>query len=113
MTTYDVAGRRATLLGTESSSGWVKDYWLDPDEAADSPNRTGTVLTVRPTMSSEGMEPFIGWGSIFAIAWKVAVPAEEPLARFTEALRQGSLRAQERMSGETGLAPMPRRYRTW
>ena len=107
MTTYDVAGRRATLLGTESSSGWVIDYWLDEGEKPGSPNRTGVVMTMKPGLSYATVEPFLLWGWVYGISWETE-PADDPLGRFQEALRQGTLRAQERMSGETGLAPMPR-----
>ncbi len=108
MTTYDVDGHQVQFLSSVETVGWVIDNWLDEAEDTDSPARTGVVMTIRPHAAYATVEPFIPWGQVFGIAWEVE-PASEPLGRFQEALRQGSLRAEERMAGVEGLAPGPRR----
>ena len=109
--TWDDA-TRAHYLGVASRLVWVGvlaaplmvvDLWQDP--LGRRPVRLQAVVTVRVGVCLATAEPFIPEWS--ALAWETD-PDPDPRARLVEALRQGHLRARERMTGETGLVPLPR-----
>jgi hypothetical protein len=81
----------------------VVDLWQDP--ASRRPERVHAVVTVRPGINLATAEPFMpAWAGL---AWETD-PDPDPRARLVEALRQGHLRARERLTGERGLVPLPR-----
>lgn len=94
---------RLVLAGVLEAPLMVVDLWEDP--LGRRPRRLQAVVTVRPGISLATAEPFLSEWS--ALAWETD-PDPDPRARFIEALRQGHLRARERLTGETGLVPLPR-----
>lgn len=98
MTTVEttIDGQAVRLLGTATIPGGLIDTWetLEPRHAV---FRTGTVVTVA-TGQEQAAAPFFGWESVYGYA-VVQRPADEPVARFQEALRQAHVRHEERQSG--------------
>lgn len=94
---------RLVLAGVPEAPLMVVDLWQDP--LGRRTVRLQAVVTVRPGISLATAEPFLPEWS--ALAWETD-PDPDPRARLVEALHQGHLRARERMTGETGLVPLPR-----
>lgn len=98
---YAALADRLTHLDSYDAPALVVDLWEDPEH----PRQVQVVASVRRRVSAATAEPFIPeWA---ALAWDVE-PEADPRARLMEALLQGHLRAQERLTGETGLVPLPR-----
>ena len=96
---YEAIAAGLVYVSTVEESILVRDVWVDGDR------RPSVVVSVRRGVSWATAEPFLeGWD---ALAWECD-PEPDPRARLMEALLQGHLRARERMTGETGLAPLPR-----
>lgn len=91
-----IDGRPVRLLGTREAPGAIIDTWMALDEAADSVDRTGVVVTVRGGQEIAA-EPFHGWAGNYGFA-VVSAPADDAVARFQVALRQAHRRYEERMS---------------
>jgi hypothetical protein len=88
-----IEGHRVRLLGTASIPGGLIDIWetLEPRHAI---FRTGTVVTVA-TGQETAAAPFFDWGSVYGYA-VVQRPAQDPVERFEEAVRQEHVRHEER-----------------
>ena len=106
-TNITIDGRSLTLLATVESPMFTQDTWRDPAQPVNDPFAVGVVMLVRPRLALATVNPFIPWGGLYGIAWEVE-PPRDPVARFQEAHRQACLRAEERMTGDRGLAPLPR-----
>jgi hypothetical protein len=104
----DVQGRRVELLDTMNTALFTADVWRDLGHPLGHVFATGVVLLVRPQLPYATVEPFIPFGHLYGLGWEVEPPLD-PVERFQEALRQERLRAEERLTGVTGLAPHPRR----
>lgn len=103
-----VQGRQYELLDTVETPLFVADVWKDPAHAVGHVFATGVVVLVRPHVAYANVEPFIPFGHLYGLAWEVMEMPLDPVARFQEALRQERLRAEERLTGDRGLAPLPR-----
>jgi hypothetical protein len=104
-----VQGRRFELLDTVETALFMADVWRDLGHSLGHVFASGVVVLVRPQVAYATVEPFIPFGSLYALGWEVAEMPTDPVDRFQEALRQERLRAEERLTGATGLAPLPRR----
>ena len=93
MTTID--GKPVRWLDTWEIPGAVVDLWERPDLAPTSIFRTGVVVTVRVGQEIAA-EPFHGWAETYGFAVVSATPADDPLGRFLEAVRQAHQRHEER-----------------
>lgn len=87
---------RYRLTGTTWGQGWVIDTWRDLNAAPGALQwqRAGAIVTVAP-WAVQGVAPFTPeWW-----AWSVAhPPAAAPGARWEEAMRQGDVRQQDRLT---------------
>jgi hypothetical protein len=90
---YEVGGYGVRLLGTKTIPGGLIDTWETP-EPRHPIFRTGTVVTV-VAGQEEAAAPFFGWESVYGYA-VVQGPADDPVERFQEALRQEHVRHEER-----------------
>lgn len=97
---------RLVYLGAMEGPALLIDLWEDPDQAGH-PHRAAAVVTVRPGVTWDSAEPFIPWAGVEGLAWETE-PAQTPAERFMVAMEQGHLRARERLTGESGLAILPR-----
>lgn len=105
-----VQGRHFVLLDTVETPLLVADVWRDLGHSLGHVFGTGVVVLVRPQVPYATVEPFIPFGHLYGLGWEVEQMPQDPVERFHEALRQERLRAQERLTGTTGLATTsPRR----
>jgi hypothetical protein len=91
MTSID--GKSVRLLETRTAPGCLIDVWETPEPRLPD-SRTGVVVTVMVGQETAA-EPFHGWAGLYGYA-VVTAPADDPVERFQEALRQDHDRHQQR-----------------
>jgi hypothetical protein len=97
---YTEIADRLVHLDSYDAPALVVDLWEDPEH----PRQVQVVVSVRRGVSAATAAPFIPEWAALA---RETEPAADPRARLMEALLQGHLRAQERLTGETGLSRRP------
>lgn len=97
---YEAVITRLVYVDTLNTGDLVVDRWTDPGRVD-----AVIVVNVPPGVGAEqayGQMP--DWD---ALAWEADVTVD-PTARLREALLQGHCRAQERLTGDVGVAILPR-----
>lgn len=106
MTSID--GKAVRLLETRTAPGCLIDVWETPEPRLPI-FRTGVVITVMVGQETAA-EPFHGWAGVYGYA-VVTAPADDPVERFQEALRQAQVRHEERHANAQFTGSNPRGLR--